>query len=292
MIEHVEIVEGDIRDPAIVRKAMEDIESVAHLAYVNGTEYFYKYPDFVLDVAVKGMVNVIDAAIVNDVPEFVLMSSSEVYQTPPTIPTDETVPLSVPDITNPRYSYGGGKILCELMAMNYGREHFERVLIVRPHNVFGPAMGYEHVIPQFIARLQSLMNAEKRDVYDFLIQGDGLQKRSFIFIDDFTAGFLNVLEKGAHLGVYHIGTMEEMTIGELAEAIAGLMGVRITIKSGEEAKGSTLQRCPDNGKLRALGWQPTVAMPDALERTIAWYRANPAPSGSGLKGEPLLFLPA
>src|SRR5258708_36598385 len=78
----------------------------------------------------------------------VLASSSEVYQTPPHVPTDELAPLLVPDPTNPRYSYGGGKIISELMAINYGRKYFARVLIFRPPNVYGPDMGWEQVIPQ------------------------------------------------------------------------------------------------------------------------------------------------
>ena len=85
----------------------------------------------------------------------VLASSSEVYQTPPHVPTDESAPLVVPDPTNPRYSYGGGKIISELMAINYGRKFFDRVLIFRPHNVYGPDMGCEHVIPQFALRLKA-----------------------------------------------------------------------------------------------------------------------------------------
>ena len=84
-----------------------------------------------------------------------LASSSEVYQTPPQIPTDEDAPLAVPDALNPRYSYGAGKLISEVMAINFGRKFFERVLIFRPHNVYGPDMGFEHVIPQFALRFQA-----------------------------------------------------------------------------------------------------------------------------------------
>src|SRR5689334_5430270 len=82
----VELVVGDIRDPAAVAAAAKGIDSICHLAYVNGTEYFYTKPDLVLEVAVKGMMNVIDACLKHNVPELVLASSSEVYQTPPTVP--------------------------------------------------------------------------------------------------------------------------------------------------------------------------------------------------------------
>ena len=68
-------------------------------------------------------------------------------------PTDETAPLTVPDPMNPRYSYGAGKLISEIMAINFGRKFFERVLVFRPHNVYGADMGWEHVIPQFALRL-------------------------------------------------------------------------------------------------------------------------------------------
>ena len=138
----IHLIVGDIRKPADVQKACQNIDSVFHLAFVNGTEFFYEKPDLVLDVGIKGMSNILDACIDNNIKEFILASSSEVYQTPPVIPTDETAPLSIPDPLNPRYSYATGKIASEIMAINYGRKHFERVLIFRPHNVYGSYMGW------------------------------------------------------------------------------------------------------------------------------------------------------
>ena len=149
------------------------MDEVHHLAFVNGTEFFYSQPELVLDVGVRGMVNVIDACRKNNVGTLVLASSSEVYQTPPKVPTAEDAPLSIPDPLNPRYSYGGGKLISELMAINYGRKFFERVLIFRPHNVYGPDMGWEHVIPQFALRLHRLAQAQKSGALRFEIQGTG-----------------------------------------------------------------------------------------------------------------------
>ena len=107
-----------MRDPAAISAAACGVDGIWHLAYVNGTEFFYTKPQLVLDVAVRGMLAVLDACAGQDVPEFFLASSSEVYQTSQQIPTPEDVPLSVPDPRNPRYSYGGGKIICELMALH------------------------------------------------------------------------------------------------------------------------------------------------------------------------------
>ena len=131
-----------------------------------------------------------------NVRRLVLASSSEVYQTPPKVPTDETAPLSVPDPTNPRYSYGGGKIISELMAINYGRKFFDRVLIFRPHNVYGPDMGFEHVIPQFALRLKRAMAQHKTGTVPFEMHGDGRQTRSFCHVDDLVRGVLVMRDKG------------------------------------------------------------------------------------------------
>jgi nucleoside-diphosphate-sugar epimerase len=268
----VEIVTGDIRNPVAVMAAARGMDSVCHLAYVNGTEFFYTKPDLVLEVAVKGMINVLDACLRHDVPELVLASSSEVYQTPPRIPTDESAPLSVPDVLNPRYSYGGGKIICELMAINYGRRRIPRVVIFRPHNVYGPNMGWEHVIPQLAVRMAELHRSQPPGRIPFPIQGSGRETRAFIFIDDMIAGILCLLRKGERLGIYHIGNdQQETTIAGLAKAVAGYYHRQITVVPGELRSGGTLRRCPDISKIRALGFAPRVSLADGLEVTLEWY---------------------
>ena len=105
-------------------------------------------------MAVKGLVNIFDVCKENKITELYLASSSEVYQTPNKIPTKENEMLKIPDVLNPRYSYGGGKILTELMGINYGRNFFKKLIIFRPHNVYGPKMGNEHVIPEFINKIK------------------------------------------------------------------------------------------------------------------------------------------
>ena len=268
--ERIELIEGDIRDAEIVARACEDVDVLCHLAFINGTEYFYSKPDLVLDVAVKGMMNVVDGAVRHKVPELMVMSSSEVYQEPAAIPTDERVALMIPDCLNPRYSYAAGKIISEIVAINYGRRHFTRVTIVRPHNVYGPDMGNEHVIPQFIARMKSLQH-HLSDPVPFPIQGTGHQTRSFVFIDDFIDGVLLVLDKGEHLGIYHVGTTEEVSVRALAHMVAGCYRRRIEIVPDAPAAGGTLRRCPDITKAAALGYRPKFALRDALPAVVKWY---------------------
>lgn len=270
-----ELIEGDIRDKDLVERAAKGVDCILHLAYINGTEHFYNQPELVLDVAVRGMLNVIDACRKHSIGEMIVASSSEVYQTPPQIPTAEEVPLIIPDIHNPRYSYGGGKILCELMSINYGRTGFERVVLFRPHNVYGPDMGFEHVVPQFILRLASLIEAYPGQAsIDFPIQDDGKQTRAFIYIDDFVDGIMRLIESGKHLGIYHVGTQEEITIGQLAESVAAAMDQKINLIPGKPMEGATLRRCPDITALSKMGFNPTTTMSAGIRSCVEWYCNN------------------
>jgi nucleoside-diphosphate-sugar epimerase len=269
--QHIEIITGDIRDPVVVRKAVAGVDYVCHLAYINGTEYFYTKPDLVLEVAVKGMTNVLDACLAEGVKNIILASSSEVYQLPPVVPTDERIPLIVPDIMNPRYSYGGGKIISELLLVNYGRKYFNRALIFRPHNVYGPDMGYEHVIPQFATRMKQLA-ADSSGTIEFPIQGTGNETRSFIYIDDFVSALIKVIQQGKHLDIYHIGTENEVSIRELALMIAACFNREIKIVPGPVLEGSTPRRCPDVTKLSKLGFKPNFDLARGLKTTVAWYQ--------------------
>lgn len=267
----IEIVTADIRDMDAVITAGKGVDSIIHLAFINGTRFFYEKPELVLDIGVRGMLSVLDSCKKNGIRELILASSSEVYQTPPVVPTDETAPLSIPDPLNPRYSYGGGKLICELMAINYGRTNFDRVIIFRPHNIYGPDMGWEHVISEFVIRMKKLCERYSDDPLEFQIQGTGNETRAFCYIDDFIDGLMILLEKGDHLNIYHIGTEEERTILEVAQTISEYFKRAIKIKPGEKAKGGTTRRCPDTGKLQKLGYKPTWNFRDGVFKLAEWY---------------------
>lgn len=263
----IKFIKGDIRDKETVDKACSNIDAIIHLAYINGTENFYKKPDLVLDIAVKGMVNLLDSAIKRNIKEFYLASSSEVYNEPPVIPTPENVPVVVPDVLNPRFSYSGGKIISELLAI-HNSKHFKKMIIFRPHNVYGPAMGYEHVMPQLILRMKDL---KVKKGTDFQIQGDGKQSRSFIFIEDFTSALMLLIKKSKNLQIYNIGVDHETTVLELVSEIAKHLKMKIKVLEGPLAQGSPQRRCPDVTKLKSLGFVPKISLSEGLRKTIDWY---------------------
>ena len=154
---------------------MQGMDEVHHLAFVNGTEFFYSQPELVLDVGVHGMVNVIDACRKQASGHWCLRRAPRsIRRRPRCRPTRPR--RCDPDPLNPRYSYGGGKLISELMAINYGRKYFNRVLIFRPHNVYGPDMGWEHVVPQLALRLNAAAKAQPSGTMRLDIQGTGKRR--------------------------------------------------------------------------------------------------------------------
>jgi len=264
----------DVRDADALHQALSGVEVVFHLAAINGTENFYNRPELVLDVGVRGALAVMDAARRAGVPDIVIASSAEVYQTPAIVPTDETVPMVIPDSLNPRYSYGGSKLISELIAFNYGKDVFRQVQVFRPHNVYGPDMGWKHVIPQLIGKARAAAAAHEA----LEIQGDGTETRAFCYVDDIVDGIVTMHAAGGNREVYHIGSMEEVSIRDLVARIIAGLGLALEVRPGPAMEGGTPRRCPDIGKMRAIGYEPKVTLDEGLRRTIAWYMDH-APAG-------------
>ena len=256
----IKFIKGDIRNKELLNRALKNTDAVIHLAYVNGTKYFYSKPVLVLDVAIKGILNIMELCIKNKIKELYLASSSEVYQTPIKVPTDEYEPLKIPNVFNPRYSYGGGKILTELMGIHYGKKYFRKLIIFRPHNVYGPNMGNEHVIPEFINRFRKLKGK------NFKIQGTGNEVRSFIYIEDFLRAFDLILSKGKHLNIYNIGTTEKIKIKDLAYKLSKIFNKKIILKKSSLAKGSTKKRIPNINKIKKFGFKPKFKLKEGLRK--------------------------
>ena len=258
----IKFIKGDIRES---RKLLQinNVETVIHLAYVNGTKFFYKKPFEILDIAVNGLLNILNFCKKKKVKNFFLASSSEVYQNAFKIPTDEKEMLKIPNIHNPRYSYGGGKIISELYGIHFAKKYFKKFIIFRPHNVYGKDMGNEHVIPEFINRLRKLKKKNK-----FLIYGTGKEVRAFTHINDFISGFDKIFTKGKNNEIYNIGTTEKITIAKLANLIASILGKKIKFKKTKLLKGSPSVRCPNIDKIKKLGYKQKIRLKDGITKLI------------------------
>jgi nucleoside-diphosphate-sugar epimerase len=135
-------------------------------------------------------------------------------------------------------------------------------------------MGFEHVIPQFALRMHRLGPQQPGSHLQFDIQGTGEETRSFCFIDDLVAGVMVIRDRGEHLGIYHVGTTEEVTIAHVARCIADIADAEIDIVPGKLQPGGTMRRCPDISKLAKLGYKPRVRLSEGLEPTVDWYWRN------------------
>jgi nucleoside-diphosphate-sugar epimerase len=270
----IHIFLGDIRNRKDVDKAIKNIDIVYHLAAINGTKYFYEIPEKVLEVNVKGLINVLEASIANKVKRFIFSSSSEVYNQPDTIPTPETERILIPDIKNPRFSYAGSKIIGELFCLNYGRKSETETIIVRYHNIYGPRMGFEHVMPEFILRMKKLSENFKKKNIVFPIHSSGEETRAFCFVEDAVRGTIIVAEKGEKNEIYNIGNdKEEIKVKDLTKLMGKILELEIDIdiKSNKFKVGGTSRRCPDITKIRRIGYEPEVDLKTGLKKTINWY---------------------
>lgn len=261
----IKIIKGNILKKEELKKAIKNIDTIIHCAAINGTKNFYKIPSMVLDVGVKGLINLLDCCKNKKVKNFFLASSSEVYHHPETIPTNENVKLVIPDVFNPRYSYAGSKIISELIAIHVGPKIFKNIIIFRPHNVYGANMGYDHVIPELIKKV-------KKKGPNVIIQGNGLETRSFINIKDFIKGFDLILKKGKNLNIYNIGTSERITIKKLLKIILKSLNSNKKIITSELASGGTRHRCPDIKKISKLGFKQSVNINKGIKNLINYEK--------------------
>lgn len=276
----VELIAADVRNEEAMTAAFNGADTVFHLAAINGTENFYKQPELVLDVGIRGALAAVNGCRTAGVPDLIVASSAEVYQMPSIVPTPEDIQLMLPNSINPRFSYGGAKIISELIAMNYAQDHFRKMQIFRPHNVYGPDMGWKHVLPQFLVRAADAMEKSSVASTPFPIQGDGSETRAFCYVDDIVDGILTMYENGDHREIYHIGNDEEISIRQLVEIVGETLGGSLDIEPGGAAEGATSRRCPDISKMRAIGFEPKVGLSEGVKKTADWYmeRRDSAPA--------------
>jgi len=266
---NISFVNIDIRDSEKVINIFKNnnFTGVIHLAYINGTENFYTRPEEVLEVAISGIQNIIQGIRLAKVDEFYLASSSEVYQNPEIFPTPEDIKLVVPDPYNPRYSYGLGKIIQEFMSLNFLKD-IRKVVIFRPHNIYGPDMGFGHVVPELFLKI-------KESKGGFIeLKGNGRQQRSFCYIEDFISAFEILEDINTPSGIYNIGSNFESEIIEVAKIIANLCDRKLEFRSSQAPLGETSRRLPDLSKLRNMGYTPQYPIMEGLELYKQWFESE------------------
>lgn len=277
----VTFIEGDLTKLDAWDALGIGFDEVYHLVGINGTKLFYSIPHEVLRIGISTTMNALewfrskngkpDAKILYTSSNEAYASALEAFGILP-IPTPENVPLVVADTYNPRWSYGAQKLIGELFFIHYAKACNLRMAIVRPHNFYGPRAGYDHVIPELIARI-----SVKQEPFTIFGADD---TRSFCYIDDATEAIQVVMEsQKTDGGTYHIGTSVETIIGDLVEQMFELMGWKPSqteVKNSPE--GSVKRRLPSVEKIKQdTGWEAKVDLKTGLQRTIDWYLKNPKP---------------
>lgn len=269
----ITFIKGDIRNKNLIKKAIKDCNGVFHLAFINGTENFYKIPKEVMDVGVLGTINILEKSIeTKKINFFHYASSSEVYHKPKKYPATEREYLLVPDPLNPRFSYSGSKIIGELLTFNYLRNTKIKHNIFRPHNIFGPNMGFEHVIPQIIKKICISSKKFKKKKCSIKIQGNGKETRSFCYVDDAIDQIFQIALKGKNKEIYNIGQTHEISIKKLIKDISKILEINVLIRTGKLTKGSVKRRCPDMKKTFKLKKINNNNYLNGLKKTTLWYK--------------------
>ncbi|MES1221994.1 MAG: NAD-dependent epimerase/dehydratase family protein [Bacteroidota bacterium] len=267
---NIKVVAGDFTDPKTFDLLDDNYDQVYMLASVVGVDNANSIPHEIIRINTALIFNTLEWIRRSKIWKVLFTSTSECYAGTIeafgyTTPTPEEVPLCIQDIGHPRFTYAVTKMLGESGFLNYSRILGFEATIVRYHNVYGPRMGFKHVIPHLVVRYR---NGET----PFKVYGHD-QTRSFCYITDAVQGTVLAMEQpGTNGEIYHIGTQDEITIGELIHYAGDLMKFDGEYENAPTYPGSVSRRCPDITKAKLqLGFAPEVNWKDGLKKTVEWY---------------------
>ncbi|MFC1992241.1 NAD-dependent epimerase/dehydratase family protein [Chloroflexota bacterium] len=279
--DNCELVNCDLANKEGLKNLGGSYNYVYHLAALMSVKYATEMPEKVLRDNVLSTINILDWFLESKSGRILFSSTSETYSaaiehyTLP-IPTPEDVPLIIDDAFNPRYSYKASKILGELLFINYARAHNINMSIMRYHNIYGPRMGFEHVISELSMRILNQENPFK--LYS------PNQSRAFCYVEDAVDATIKVAEsEKASSEIINIGNdAEEISISTLASKLFKVAGFFPEVEPLPSPPGSPDRRCPAINKLRDVtGFKPKIALDEGLPRTFEWYRKHYEETGYG-----------
>ena len=247
----------------------DDYDYVFMLAAMVGVDKVNAIPHEVIRVNSMLVLNTLEWLKASKCGRVVFSSTSETYAGTIEafgyeVPTSEKVPLTIEDISHTRFTYAITKMLGESGFINYARQQYFDAVVVRYHNVYGPMMGFRHVIPHLVERFQ-------KNESPFMIYGHD-QTRAFNYIDDAVVGTVLAVEKGTNLGIYHIGDSDEISIETLTKYVGKLLNYEGEYVYAPTFPGSVSRRCPDITKAKNdLSYLPKVNWKRGITDTINWY---------------------
>lgn len=265
-LDQIEVFTGDVRDPNAVRKAMEGIDAVLHLAALIAIPYSYYAPDAYVDTNIKGTLNVLQAARDAGTARVLVTSTSEVYGTAQYVPIDEKHPYQG------QSPYSATKIGADRLAESFYRSFNLPVSIVRPFNTFGPRQSARAVIPTIITQLLSGKEEIKL--------GSLEPTRDFNYVKDTARGFIEILKSDKTIGEeINIATQKEISIGELANELIRQINPNAKIVCDtmrlRPEKSEVERLLGKNEKIKKLtDWKPRYTFEEGLAETIEFLKNN------------------
>ena len=264
--DRIEIVRGDIRDPAVVAEAVRGTEVILHQAALNSNPRSIKEPGPTNAVNVGGTLLLLEAARAAGTRRVVYASSSSVYGDAPGLPKTEDLPLS------PKAPYGVSKLAAELYCRVFTQVYGLETVSLRYFNVFGPRQHpdseYAAVIPRFLRR----MLAGDRPV----IFGDGEQSRDFTAVENVVAANILAAEAAQGIGeAFNIACGQPSTLNQLVTWVNQLLGTKLSPIYAAPRPADVRHSYASIHKAEGiLGYRPSVDVQEGLRGTIEWFKAH------------------
>jgi NAD dependent epimerase/dehydratase len=262
----IEIALGDVRDFDGVSQAVKGCDTVFHLAALIGIPYSYVNPVGYVRTNVEGTANLLQAAREHQVSNVIVTSTSETYGTAQSESIDEDHPLVA------QSPYAASKIGADQLALSYHKSFGLPVKVVRPFNTYGPRQSERAIIPVLIGQIAE--GTRKVRV------GNVTPVRDFTFVGDTADGFVAIAETAECMGsVTNLGTNSSVSVGQLIERIAELMGEKVEVEtdaSRVRPDNSEVMRlqCNNARVLSLTPWRPKHDLTSGLGKTIEWFRAQ------------------
>ncbi len=259
--DRVEVVEGDIRDPRAVRRAMNGVEVVAHLAAIVSVERSLQDPQETTEVNTGGTLHLLEAARRARVQRFLFASSAAIYGDHSQLPLREELP------PHPLSPYAASKVAGEALCQSYRAAYGLSTVVLRFFNIYGPRQDpqspYSGVISIFVGRMRQGLPP--------VIYGDGQQTRDFVYVEDVVAALIRAGEQdGADGTVLNVARGEETSVLRLVALLNQALGTHLEPVFAPARAGEVRRSAGDPRRAQAvLGWQPTVGLTEGLSRLVS-----------------------
>jgi nucleoside-diphosphate-sugar epimerase len=264
----ITFIKGSISDIEIIRRAIFEADYVIHLAARTSVPFSMKDPIETNRINIDGTLNVLVAARDAKVKRVVFAASSSAYGETPTLPKVESME------PQPISPYGVTKFVGELYLQTFGRCYGLENVCLRYFNIFGPRQDPSSQYSGVMAKFCTAFLEETEPV----IFGDGTQSRDFTYVDNAVQANLLACEAPAASGrVFNVGTGDRINLNQVVEALGRISGKPMKPRYDPPRDGDIRDSQADISRARAvLGYEPTVALEEGLQRTFEWYRATQA----------------